>query len=63
MCLLLQTMINARLLMDAEAVVGGAGCQPNPGRTAQRNGCRRRDLDTLLPMSCPGTPSPDLASD
>ena len=42
---LLQTMINALLSADADAVVGAEWGQPSPGRTA-RNGYRHRDLDT-----------------
>jgi len=43
---LLQTMINALLSADADAVIGAEWGQPTPGRTAQRNGYRHRDLDT-----------------
>ena len=43
---LLQTMINALLSADADAVVGAEYGRPAPGRTAQRNGYRHRDLDT-----------------
>jgi transposase-like protein len=45
---LLQTMINALLSADADAVVGAEYGQPTPGRTAQRNGYRHRDLDTRV---------------
>jgi transposase-like protein len=45
---LLQTMINALLSADADAVVGAEWGQPSPGRTAQRNGYRHRDLDTRV---------------
>ncbi len=45
---LLQTMINALLSADADAVVGAEWGRPTPGRTAQRNGYRRRDLDTRV---------------
>ncbi|GII98219.1 transposase-like protein [Sediminihabitans luteus] len=43
---LLQTVINALLSADADAVVGAEWGQRSPGRTAQRNGYRHRDLDT-----------------
>ncbi len=43
---LLQTMINALLSADADAVVGAEWGQPSPERTAQRNGYRHRPLDT-----------------
>jgi len=43
---LLQTMINALLSADADAVIGAEWGKPTPGRTAQRNGYRHRDLDT-----------------
>ena len=45
---LLQTMINALLCADADAVVGAEYGRPTPGRTAQRNGYRHRDLDTRV---------------
>jgi len=45
---LLQTMINALLSADADAVVGAEWGRPSPGRTAQRNGYRHRDLDTRV---------------
>ena len=45
---LLQTMINALLCADADAVVGAEWGRPTPGRTAQRNGYRHRDLDTRV---------------
>lgn len=45
---LLQTMINALLSADADAVVGAEYGRPAPGRTAQRNGYRHRDLDTRV---------------
>ena len=45
---LLQTMINAPLSADADAVVGAEYGRPTPGRTAQRNGYRHRDLDTRV---------------
>ena len=45
---LLQTMINALLSADADAVVGAEWGRPTPGRTAQRNGYRHRDLDTRV---------------
>ncbi len=45
---LLQTMINALLSADADQVVGAEWGQPTPGRTAQRNGYRHRDLDTRV---------------
>lgn len=43
---LLQTMLNALLSADADAVVGAEYGQPTPGRAAQRNGYRYRALDT-----------------
>ena len=43
---LLQTMINALLSADADAVIGAEWGLPSPDRTAQRNGYRHRDLDT-----------------
>jgi transposase-like protein len=45
---LLQTMINALLSADADAIVGAEYGRPTPGRTAQRNGYRHRDLDTRV---------------
>lgn len=45
---LLQTMINALLSADADAVVGAEYGRPTPGRIAQRNGYRHRDLDTRV---------------
>jgi transposase-like protein len=45
---LLQTIINALLSADADAVVGAEYGRPTPGRTAQRNGYRQRDLDTRV---------------
>ena len=45
---LLQTMINALLCADADAVVGAEYGRPTPGRPAQRNGYRHRDLDTRV---------------
>jgi transposase-like protein len=45
---LLQTMINALLSADADAVVGAEYGRVSPGRTAQRNGYRHRDLDTRV---------------
>ncbi len=43
---LLQTVINALLSADADAVVGAEYGRPSATRTAQRNGYRHRDLDT-----------------
>ncbi|TYC96830.1 IS256 family transposase [Arthrobacter echini] len=43
---LLQTMINALLSADADAVVGAEWGKPSPDRLAQRNGYRHRELDT-----------------
>jgi hypothetical protein len=43
----LQTVINALLSADADTVVGAVWGQRSPGRTAQRNGYRHRDLDTV----------------
>src|SRR5690625_1375611 len=45
---LLQTMINALLSADADAVVGAEYGRPSPERTAQRNGYRYRELDTRV---------------
>jgi putative transposase len=45
---LLQTMINALLSADADTVVGAEYGRPSPGRVAQRNGYRHRDLDTRV---------------
>ena len=45
---LLQTMINALLSADADVVVGAEWGKPSPGRLAQRNGYRHRDLDTRV---------------
>ena len=45
---LLQTMINALLSADADAVVGAEYGRPSPERTAQRNGYRHRPLDTRV---------------
>jgi putative transposase len=43
---LLQTMINALLSADADAVVGAEWGKPSPDRLTQRNRYRHRDLDT-----------------
>lgn len=43
---LLQTMINALLSADADAVVGAEWGKPSPERLTQRNGYRHRELDT-----------------
>lgn len=45
---LLQTMINALLCADADAVVGAEYGRPSPDRTTQRNGYRHRPLDTRV---------------
>ena len=45
---LLQTMINALLSADADAVCGAEWGQRSSGRVAQRNGYRHRDLDTRV---------------
>ena len=45
---LLQTVINALLSADADAVVGAEWGRPAPERVTQRNGYRHRDLDTRL---------------
>ncbi|PYF98975.1 Transposase, Mutator family [Georgenia satyanarayanai] len=45
---LLQTVINALLSADADAVVGAEYGRPTPGRVTQRNGYRHRDLDTRV---------------
>jgi putative transposase len=45
---LLQTMINALLWADVDAVVGAEWGKASPDRLAQRNGYRHRDLDTRV---------------
>lgn len=45
---LLQTMINALLSADADAVVGAEYGRSSPDRIAQRNGYRHRPLDTRV---------------
>ena len=45
---LLQSIINALLSADADAVVGAEYGRPDPGRVAQRNGYRHRPLDTRV---------------
>ena len=45
---LLQTMVNALLSADADAVCGAEYGQASPERRAQRNGYRHRDLDTRV---------------
>jgi transposase-like protein len=45
---LLQTMINALLSADADAVVGAEWGRPSPDRTTHRNGYRHRELDTRV---------------
>jgi transposase-like protein len=45
---LLQTVINALLSADADAVVGAEYGRSTPVRIAQRNGYRHRDLDTRV---------------
>ena len=45
---LLQTMINALLSADADAVVGAEWGKPSPDRLSQRNGYRHRELDTRV---------------
>src|SRR3546814_11508026 len=64
---LLQTMINALLSADADAVVGAEYGRVSPGRTAQRNGYRHRDLatragsiDVAIPKLRKGTYFPEL---
>ena len=65
---LLQTMLNALLSADADAVMVAERGQPSPTRTTHRNGYRHRDLDTrvgTLDMGVPklrsGTYVPRLA--
>lgn len=65
---LLQTMLNALLSADADAVMVAEWGQPSPTRTTHRNGYRHRDLDTRvgsLDMGVPklhsGTDFPRLA--
>ena len=43
---LLQTMINALLSADADAVAGAEWGRPSLARVTQRNGYRHRELDT-----------------
>ncbi|NMR31796.1 IS256 family transposase [Crystallibacter degradans] len=43
---LLQTMINALLSADADAVIGAEWGKASPERVTQRNGYRHRELDT-----------------
>lgn len=45
---LLQTIINALLSADVDAVVGAEWGRPSPERTTHRNGYRHRDLDTRV---------------
>ena len=45
---LLQTMVNALLSADADAVCGAEYGQASPEHRAQRNGYRHRDLDTRV---------------
>ena len=45
---LLQTVINALLSADADAVCGAEWTQPSPQRTARRKGYRHRELDTRV---------------
>src|SRR5690625_1132625 len=45
---LLQSIINALLSADADAVVGAEYGRATPNRLAQRNGYRHRDLDTRV---------------
>jgi putative transposase len=45
---LLQSIINALLCADADAVVGAEWGRPTPDRVAQRNGYRHRELDTRV---------------
>ena len=45
---LLQTMINALLSADADAVAGAEWGRPSPDRVVQRTGYRHRDLDTRV---------------
>ena len=45
---LLQSVVNALLSADADAVCGAQWGQQDPGRQAQRNGYRHRPLDTRV---------------
>ena len=45
---LLQTMVNALLSAEADAVCGAEYGQASPERRVQRNGYRHRDLDTRV---------------
>ena len=55
---LLQTVINALLSADADAVVGAEWGRPAPERVTQRNGYRHRDLDTRLSTVHIAVPKP-----
>lgn len=63
---LLQSIINALLSADADAVVGAEYGRPTPGRTTQRNGYRHRPLgarvgtiDVAIPKLRSGTYFPE----
>ena len=63
---LLQTMLNALLSADADAVAGAEWGKPSPERLTQRNGYRHRELDTragtidvAIPKLRQGTYFPD----
>lgn len=45
---LLESIINTLLSADADAVVGAEYGRPSPGRSAQRNDYRHRDLGTRV---------------
>jgi transposase-like protein len=54
---LLQTIINALLSADADAVVGAEYGRPSPSRTSQRNGYRHRDWTPGSARSTSRSPS------
>ena len=54
---MLQSIINALLCADADAVVGAEWGRPSASRTTQRNGYRHRDLDTRVGTSTSRFPS------
>ena len=53
-----QTMFNALLSADADAVISAERGQPSPTRTTHRNGYRHRDLDTRLSTVHIAVPKP-----
>lgn len=59
---LLQTMVNALLSADADAVCGAEYGQASPEHRAQRNGYRHRDLDTRVGTIDVAVPKPRTGS-